>query len=136
MYTGKSGNTHGEKKLNIPCKKTVKNEIFILETFIQHISYSRRSPLSPSDHKSLLTHLKIAIRILLFYQSKDVMQASTSFTSAVGSNLATTFPSRSIMNLVKFHLMSGFLSHSGSASANIFSRSALNSCSWNPSNPF
>jgi hypothetical protein len=42
MYTGKSGNTHGEKKLNIPCKKTVKNEIFILETFIQHISYSRR----------------------------------------------------------------------------------------------
>lgn len=48
------------------------------------------------------------------YPRRDWMQASTSFMSAVGSKQATTFPSLSTTNFVKFHLISGFLSHSGS----------------------
>ena len=57
--------------------------------------------------------------------SRDLMQSSTFFMSAVGSKRATTLPLRSMMNFVKFHLMSGFLSHSGSALANMSSSNFL-----------
>lgn len=68
--------------------------------------------------------------------SSAFTQASTSAMSAVGSKRAATLPSRSMMNLVKFYLMSGFLSQSGSALAHISSSSALYGCSPNPPKPF
>ena len=42
--------------------------------------------------------------------SRDAMQLSTSFISAVGSKRATTFPFLSTINFVKFHLISGLCS--------------------------
>ena len=57
--------------------------------------------------------------------SRATMQSSTSPMYAVGSKRATTFPSRSMTNLVKFHLMSGLAAQSGSALENFSSRSFL-----------
>ena len=81
-------------------------------------------------------HVKLDIPL---HSGSDILFTATatiSDISAVGSKRAATLPSRSTTNFVKFHLISGLLAQSGSASENIFSRSALNGCSWKPSKPF
>ena len=44
----------------------------------------------------------------VFFYRSFATSSLTFFMSSVGSNLATTFPSLSTRNFVKFHLMSGF----------------------------
>ena len=97
----------------------------------QEIKDSTKEPEKKKRRKPVDVSIE-ALRFLYAYgplYKSDFIHSSTSAISAVGSNLAITFPALSITNFVKFHLISGFLSQSGSAFANISSSRALYSCS-------
>ena len=87
---------------------------------------------------SIKTYLQEIIKkiIIYFFNWASIAGIRTSF-SAVGSNLSTTCPSLSTKNLVKFHLISGFLSKSESALENISFKILVSLClGSNPSKPY
>ena len=100
--------------------------VFFPKVYITHL-FNRADRLNNKERKmkpsSFLYHFRLAAYRSFFISS------STSLRSSVGSKRLTAFPSRSIRNFVKFHLMSLFFSKSGSAFESISCRILPMGCS-------